>query len=273
MMNALLLENIIKNYGQTPILGPISLSLPSNTFLTLLGSSGCGKSTLLRMMAGLEMPTTGYITRSGETKNGTSGYVFQSPTLLPWRTVYENVALPFILQGFKRKTYQTRVQDVLALTRLIGHEHKFPRELSGGMQMRVSIARALAPEPEVLYLDEPFGALDEITRNELNGILKNIVDRLGLTVVFVTHNIMEAVFLSDQIVILGDRPSRIIQLVNIDLDRTNSENVRSDPEFYKHVRNISEKFANNANERCYNNPYNEWETDKSAMPFIQVNSL
>ena len=272
-MNALLLENVTKNYGQTPILGQISLSLSSNTFLTLLGSSGCGKSTLLRIMAGLEMPTTGYITRGGETKNGTSGYVFQSPTLLPWRTVYENVALPFILQGFKRKTYQTRVQEVLAITRLIGHEHKFPRELSGGMQMRASIARALAPEPEVLYLDEPFGALDEITRNELNGILKNIVDRLGLTVVFVTHNIMEAVFLSDQIVILGDRPSRIIQLVDIDLDRTNSENVRSDPEFYKHVRNISEKFANITSGGCYNNNYNKLKTDNPAIAFIQVGNL
>jgi NitT/TauT family transport system ATP-binding protein len=190
----------------------VDLSVGRGEFVTLLGPSGCGKSTLLRMAAGLSQPTSGELTTSQDARRA---FVFQEPTLMPWNTVHENVALPLALARAPADHIRSRVAEVLELVGLKGFENAYPRELSGGMQMRVSIARALVTTPDLLLLDEPFAALDEITRTKLNAELLNLWALKRWTVMFVTHSIYEAVYLSTRVVVMSARPGRIVDELHI----------------------------------------------------------
>ena len=184
-----------------------SLDIEAGEFLSVLGPSGCGKSTLLRLIAGLAVPTAGTI----DWPQGSPdlGFVFQEPTLMPWTTALANVALPLKLRGVVRSEREARAADALAGVGLVGFEKSYPRELSGGMKMRVSIARALVTAPKLLLMDEPFAALDEITRRRLNTDLLELWQRTRFTVVFVTHSVFESVFLSQRIVVMSARPGRM----------------------------------------------------------------
>jgi NitT/TauT family transport system ATP-binding protein len=200
---------------------PVDLRVMPGEFVTLLGPSGCGKSTLLRLVAGLLAPSAGAIRVHGHAAGSaaaTAGlaYVFQEPTLMPWARVQANVRLPLDLAGVPRPEADARVQAALALVGLQKFAQLLPRELSGGMQMRVSIARALVTRPRLLLLDEPFGALDEITRNRLDAELLALWQAQGLTVMFVTHSIHEAVFLSQRVLVMAARPGRIVDELHID---------------------------------------------------------
>ncbi len=214
----------------------VELKIESGDFVSLIGPSGCGKTTLLRVIADLEQPTGGDITVHGMTpeaarKKRAYGYVFQAPALYPWRTVEGNVALPLEIMGLDRKERAERVSSHLALVGLNGFEKKYPWQLSGGMQQRVSIARALSFEPDLLLMDEPFGALDEITRDYLNLQLSQLWARTGKTCVFVTHSIAEAVFLSTRIVVMSPRPGRILSVIECDLPRERRLELRETPRF------------------------------------------
>ncbi|RZS52100.1 ABC transporter ATP-binding protein [Sphaerotilus mobilis] len=206
----------------TRALLPVDLSIREGEFVTLLGPSGCGKSTLLKMIAGLLAPTDGRIQlwhRPVEQLASVGkrlAFVFQEATLMPWTTVARNVRLPLDLQGVAPAEADPKVAQALSLVGLTRFAGQRPRELSGGMQMRVSIARGLVTEPQLLLMDEPFGALDEITRNRLDGDLLELWQRQKLTVVFVTHSIHEAVFLSSRVVVMAARPGRVVEQVEID---------------------------------------------------------
>jgi NitT/TauT family transport system ATP-binding protein len=191
----------------------LDLELGRGEFLSLLGPSGCGKSTALRLAAGLAQPTTGLMQRAPDMR---LGFVFQEPTLMPWATVFDNVRLPLRLQGRSAASVRDEVMQVLDLVGLTEFAAAFPRELSGGMRMRVSIARALATRPNLLLLDEPFAALDEITRGRLDDDLRRIWREQSLTVVFVTHSVYEAVYLSSRIAVFSGRPGRIVESIDID---------------------------------------------------------
>ena len=185
-----------------------SLDIEAGEFLSVLGPSGCGKSTLLRLIAGLAQPTTGTIDwPSGKPD---LGFVFQEPTLMPWTTALANVALPLKLAGVARSQREARAAEALGHVGLAGFEQSYPRELSGGMKMRVSIARALVTEPKLLLMDEPFAALDEITRRRLNTDLLDLWQRTRFTAVFVTHSVFESVFLSQRIAVMSARPGRVL---------------------------------------------------------------
>jgi len=192
----------------------VSLQVPRGEFLTLIGPSGCGKSSLLKMLAGLQAPSAGAMRLASPSPR--LSYVFQEPTLMPWASVASNVRLPLDLAGVPRRQADGRVADALALVGLGRFAHQRPRELSGGMQMRVSIARGLVTEPALLLMDEPFGALDEITRNKLDDELLALWQRRGLTVVFVTHSIHEAVYLSQRVLVMAARPGRIVHSLTLD---------------------------------------------------------
>jgi NitT/TauT family transport system ATP-binding protein len=195
-------------------LAGLNLEVREGEFLSLLGPSGCGKSTVLRLLAGLSSPTRGSIDWS----NGRPelGFVFQDPTLMPWSTVFSNVWLPLRFQGVSRMQAQTRIDEALDRVGLTGFANAYPRELSGGMKMRVSIARALVTRPAVLLMDEPFAALDEITRTKLNDDLVALKCSLGATVVFVTHSVYESVALSTRIIVMAARPGRVVAEIVID---------------------------------------------------------
>ncbi len=201
--------------GTTALAG-IDLEVASGSFLSLLGPSGCGKSTLLRLIAGLAPPSDGRIALNGVGK-GQIGFVFQEPTLMPWATVWDNAYLPLRLMGVSRAAAAPKIEATLAAVGLDAFAKTYPRELSGGMKMRVSIARALVTEPQLLLLDEPFAALDEITRFKLNEDLLVLWQRHRWTVIFVTHSVFESVFLSSRIVVMTKRPGRIAADVPIDL--------------------------------------------------------
>ena len=190
-------------------LADVSLEIEAGEFLSVLGPSGCGKSTLLRLIAGLAEPTAGTIDRAGGQGTADLGFVFQEPTLMPWATALANVALPLKLRGVARSEREARAAQALADVGLTGFERTWPRELSGGMKMRVSLARALVVEPRLLLMDEPFAALDEITRHRLNDDLLELWQRSGVTIVFVTHSVFESVFLSQRIVVMAARPGRV----------------------------------------------------------------
>ena len=205
----------------------VNLTVEAGDFVSFIGPSGCGKTTLLRVIADLERPTAGRIAVNGVSPEAARlgrayGYVFQAPALYPWRTVERNVMLPLEIMGLSAAERRDRAARYLDLVNLKGFEKKFPWQLSGGMQQRVSIARALSFEPELLLMDEPFGALDEITRDHLNEQLLRLWERTGKTVIFVTHSIPEAVFLSSKIVVMSPRPGRIIDVIDCNLppDRT-----------------------------------------------------
>lgn len=201
-------KNVSKVFdGGTEALRDVTLTIAPGSFTSLLGPSGCGKSTLLKLIAGLITPSAGSITSSFPGR-GHMGYVFQDPTLMPWADVARNVAMPLDLMGLGDAEKATRVSSTLKLVGLEDFADAHPRALSGGMKMRASLARALASKPEVLLLDEPFGALDEITRNRLNDDLIRIAAEEHLTVIFVTHSVFESVYLSDRIVVMAPRPGR-----------------------------------------------------------------
>ncbi len=222
--------------GIVSALSEVDLTIESGEFVSFIGPSGCGKTTLMRVLADLETPTAGRVQVNGMTPSQARqqrayGYVFQAPALLPWRTVQDNVTLPLEIMGKSKAEQQALSHEYLQLVNLDGFENKFPWQLSGGMQQRVSIARALSVEPQLLFMDEPFGALDEITRDHLNDQLLRLWQATKKTVVFVTHSIPEAVFLSSRIVVMSPRPGRIIDVIdcNFPLDRT--LDIRETPEF------------------------------------------
>ena len=226
-------------------LSNIDLSVQRGEFVSFIGPSGCGKTTLMRLIADLERPTEGSITVNGVTPGAARlgrayGYVFQAPALYPWRSVIRNVTLPLEIMGIAREDRVTRAAKYLEMVGLDGFERKFPWQLSGGMQQRVSIARALSFEPQLLLMDEPFGALDEITRDHLNEQLIGVWDRTKKTVVFVTHSISEAVFLSSRIVVMSPRPGRILEVIESPLPAKRTLDIRETPEFLAVAHRVRE---------------------------------
>ena len=232
------LRGVSKTFGEGPdavhALEDIDLSIAAGEFVTLIGPSGSGKSTLLRLVADLTDPTAGTVLVEGQPPHEARlgrryGMVFQEPVLMDWRTVRQNVELPLELAGMDAGARRARADDLLDVVDLAGFADRWPWELSGGMQGRVAIARALASGPQLLLMDEPFGALDEMTRERLNDELSALATRLRMTVLFVTHSIPEAVFLSDRVVILTERPGRIAEIVPVDLPRPRLPQTRSLP--------------------------------------------
>ena len=229
--------------GPVYALQEISLTVNDGDFVSLIGPSGCGKTTLLRVIADLERATAGTMQVNGMSPEQARmarayGYVFQAPALYPWRTVEKNVGLPLEIMGIANAS--ERVRRNLELVNLGGFEKKFPWQLSGGMQQRVSIARALAVEPKLLLMDEPFGALDEIVRDKLNQQLLELWAATKKTVVFVTHSIPEAVFLSSKIVVMSPRPGRIIDVIESNFPMKRTLDIRETPEFLKVAHRVRE---------------------------------
>lgn len=233
------------NDGPVHALKDITLDIAEGEFISLIGPSGCGKTTLLRVIADLEKPTGGTMLVNGMTPEQARlarayGYVFQQSALLPWRTIEKNVGLPLEVMGLDSTTRKERIASNLELVNLAGFEKKFPWQLSGGMQQRASIARALAVEPAMLLMDEPFGALDEIVRDHLNEQLLKLWAKTKKTVVFVTHSIPEAVFLSTRIVVMSPRPGRIHDVIECDLGSDRSLDIRESAEFLKIAHQVRE---------------------------------
>ena len=213
---AVVLSGVSKSFANgTTALAPLNLSIPAGGFTSLVGPSGCGKSTLLRMIAGLAEPTSGSIERTGAHTPLSTGFVFQDATLMPWASVTDNIALPLRLS--QASDIRARVDEAIERVGLGGFRDAYPRELSGGMRMRVSIARAIVTSPQLLLMDEPFAALDEFTRFKLNDDLLALWQANRWTVVFVTHSIREAVFLSERVVVMSPRPGRIVAEIQVEL--------------------------------------------------------
>jgi NitT/TauT family transport system ATP-binding protein len=224
------------NHGPVHALSDINLDIGKGEFVSFIGPSGCGKTTFLRVIADLEPPTSGTISVNGMTpeearKLRSYGYVFQAPALYPWRTVEKNIALPLEIIGYPREERAERIARLLDLVDLSGFGEKFPWQLSGGMQQRTSIARALAFDADLLLMDEPFGALDEIVRDRLNEQLLQLWARTGKTICFVTHSIPEAVYLSTRIVVMSPRPGRIADVIVSPLPKERPQDIRETPEF------------------------------------------
>ncbi|MGY4303356.1 NitT/TauT family transport system ATP-binding protein [Bradyrhizobium sp. USDA 4369] len=233
--------------GDGPVyaLADANLTIAKGEFVSFIGPSGCGKTTLLRVIADLEQPTSGSITVNGLAPHEARlkrqyGYVFQAPALYPWRTVEANVMLPLEVFGRPKAERRERARKHLDMVRLSGFAKKYPWQLSGGMQQRVSIARALSFEPELLLMDEPFGALDEIVRDQLNEQLVKLWNETRKTVVFVTHSIPEAVFLSSRIVVMSPRPGRIIDVIDCAFGAERTLDIRESPEFLKVAHRVRE---------------------------------
>jgi NitT/TauT family transport system ATP-binding protein len=240
------LSGVAKRFpGGTLAVSGVDLAIEAGSFVSLLGPSGCGKSTILRMIAGLVQPTAGRIDRPGLPEAGGDaahpelGFVFQEPTLMPWASVADNIRLPLKVTGVPRPEARTRVAEAIALVGLDGFADAFPRELSGGMKMRVSIARALVTRPKLLLMDEPFAALDEITRFKLNNDLLDLWRRLGWTVVFVTHSVFESVYLSNRILVMSARPGRIVEDVAIDAPYPRDDRFRVSDAYADFCREVS----------------------------------
>ncbi|MEQ8481503.1 MAG: ABC transporter ATP-binding protein [Hoeflea sp.] len=226
----------------------VNLSVNQGDFMSLLGPSGCGKSTALRIIAGLSNPTSGIVEwRGTPLQQNDIGFVFQEPTLLPWASVYENVWLPLRLRGVSRKEAEPQIADVLERVHLTGFENAVPRELSGGMKMRVSIARGLVTRPRILLMDEPFAALDEITRFKLNNDLLELWAERGFTVIFVTHSVFESVFLSNRITVMAARPGRVFDEVAVDAPYPRSQGFRTSSEYAALCRKTSDVLVNAIN--------------------------
>jgi NitT/TauT family transport system ATP-binding protein len=231
--------------GPVFALSNVDLTVNEGDFVSLIGPSGCGKTTLLRVIADLERSSSGAMTVNGMTpdearRKRAYGYVFQAPALYPWRTIERNVSLPLEIMGFSSEERRKRIARNLELVNLRGFERKYPWQLSGGMQQRVSIARALAFDPKLLLMDEPFGALDEIVRDKLNQQLLALWDRTKKTVVFVTHSIPEAVFLSTKIVVMSPRPGRIIDVIESNFAPGRTLDFRETPEFLNIAHRVRE---------------------------------
>jgi len=233
------------NDGPVHALQDINLEINKGDFVSFIGPSGCGKTTFLRTIAALENPTAGDITVNGMTaeearKSRAYGYVFQAAGLYPWRTIAGNIKLPLEIMGFSKAEQNERVERVLELVELTGFGKKFPWQLSGGMQQRASIARALAFDADILLMDEPFGALDEIVRDHLNEQLLHLWARTNKTIGFVTHSIPEAVYLSTKIVVMSPRPGRIADVIESTLPRERPLNIRDTPEFLEIAHRVRE---------------------------------
>lgn len=231
--------------NEVTALDDISVTIGSGEFLSLIGPSGCGKSTMLRLIGDLLAPTAGAITVNGKSPHQARldrdyAMVFQSATLLEWRSVLDNVALPLEIMDVSRAEREAKAREMLELVQLGAFAGHHPYELSGGMQQRVSIARALSFGPSILLMDEPFGALDEMTRERMQLEVLDIWRETGTTVVFVTHSIPEAVFLSTRVVVLSPRPGRISDVIDIDLPQPRDFDTREDPRFYEHLTTLRE---------------------------------
>ena len=228
-------------------LGPLDLDIPKGEFVSLLGPSGCGKSTALRVIAGLTSPTSGSVEVShhaGDGRPGHSiGFVFQEPTLMPWTTVRENVRLPLRLADVPPAESDARIGEALAGVGLADFADAYPRELSGGMKMRVSLARALVTDPDILLMDEPFAALDEITRFRLNDDLLTLWRKLNKTIVFVTHSVFESVYLSQRVVVMTQRPGRIQADIAIETLEARTEDFRTSAAYGEYCRKVSAALA------------------------------
>jgi NitT/TauT family transport system ATP-binding protein len=239
--------NLVFQTGDGPVqaLKDVNLSIGQGEFVSFIGPSGCGKTTFLRCVAALERPTGGTLTVNGMTPDAARqarayGYVFQAAALYPWRTIAGNIRLPLEIMGFSKAEQAERVDRVLALVELSGFGNKFPWQLSGGMQQRASIARALAFDADILLMDEPFGALDEIVRDRLNEELLKLWARTGKTIGFVTHSIPEAVFLSTRIVVMSPRPGRITDIIDSPLPRERPLDIRDSRAFIEIAQRVRE---------------------------------
>ena len=229
--------------GDVVALSDVNLEIARGEFVSFIGPSGCGKTTFLRVIADLEQPTSGSINVNGQSAsearvNRAYGYVFQAPALYPWRTIEKNVALPLEIMGLADR--EARIKRSIDLVNLAGFEKKYPWQLSGGMQQRASIARALAFDADLLLMDEPFGALDEIVRDHLNSELLKLWARTNKTIAFVTHSIPEAVYLSTKIVVMSPRPGRVTDIIESDLPRERPLDIRETPEFLKLAARVRE---------------------------------
>ncbi|MCY4243362.1 MAG: ABC transporter ATP-binding protein [Rhodobacter sp.] len=238
----IVLDRVSKNFGDVRAVEELSLTINEGEFITFLGPSGCGKSTALKMIAGLMPLTAGTITISAPTSDAEHdlGFVFQEPTLMPWASVFDNVYLPLRLAGIGLGEATPRVREALREVGLTRFAEAYPRELSGGMKMRVSIARALVTRPRILLMDEPFAALDEMTRSKLNDDLVKLSDDHGLTVVFVTHSVFESVYLSTRVIVMAARPGRLVADTPLAAPWPRKEEYRTSLEFSTEARRISE---------------------------------
>ena len=233
------------NDGPVHALSNIDLAVKRGEFVSFIGPSGCGKTTLMRVVADLEQPTSGSVTVNGKTPeqarlDRSYGYVFQAAALFPWRTIEDNISLPLEIMGFSKAERRERIEKNLALVNLSGFGKKYPWQLSGGMQQRASIARALSFDPDMLLMDEPFGALDEIVRDHLNEQLLKLRAATRKTVIFVTHSIPEAVFLSTKIVVMSPRPGRIHEIIDCDLGPDRPLEIRESEAFLKIAHRVRE---------------------------------
>jgi NitT/TauT family transport system ATP-binding protein len=245
---AVSLRGVTKAYGNGVMaLGPFDLDVRQGEFVSLLGPSGCGKSTALRLIAGLAAPTEGSVQVShpaGEGRAGHAiGFVFQEPTLMPWTSVRENVRLPLKLSHVAKAEADALVAEALSRVGLIDFADAYPRELSGGMKMRASLARALVTDPDILLMDEPFAALDEITRFRLNNDLLTLWHGLGKTVIFVTHSVFESVYLSQRVVVMTARPGRIGAVIRIETSEPRTEEFRTSAGYAAYCREVSRALA------------------------------
>lgn len=244
MTSAITLSNVSKIYANgTVALQDLNLTIEEGQFVSLVGPSGCGKSTVLRMVSGLGDLSAGHLYWGGNRTKQRLAFVFQEAALMPWATVQENVRLPLKLAEVPKREAASIVAETLKMVELQGFEHCYPRELSGGMKMRVSIARALVTKPELLLMDEPFGALDEMTRSRLNSDLLHLWQQQQWTAVFVTHNIYEAVFLSNRVVVMAARPGRVVAEVAIEAPYPRTEEFRTSPLFNEYCRQISQALS------------------------------
>jgi NitT/TauT family transport system ATP-binding protein len=241
------IESVSKHYGHSRdgvlALHNVSLDIFAGEFLSIIGPSGCGKSTLLKMIGDLIAPTSGRITIDGKTPNAARrerqcSFVFQTPTLMEWRNIARNIELPLEIIGQARTERERRANELLEMIRLREFATRYPNELSSGMQMQVAIARALADAPKILLMDEPFGALDELTRERLGNELLEIWSHAPVTIIFVTHSVPEAVRLSDRVAVMSPRPGHIEQIIHIDLPRPRPAELRELPRYWELLRNV-----------------------------------
>jgi len=244
-LSVVAITDVTKRFGGTTALQGIDLEIEKGEFVSLIGPSGCGKSTLLRIIGDLIQPTSGSAAVNGKPVRQARidreyGIVFQDPVLYDWRTVAKNIALPLEVARWDRRKRAAKVKEMIELVELTGFENHRPWQLSGGMQQRVSIARALSFDPSLLLMDEPFGALDEMTRERMNMELLRIWEASASTVVFVTHSIAEAVFLSTRVVVMSPRPGRISNVIQVDLAQPRTATTREEPRFFELVTDVRE---------------------------------
>ena len=239
------IRGMVQRFGSYVAVDGVDLSIPEGQFLSVLGPSGCGKSTLMRAVAGLVPPTSGEIDVLGQRVKEPSagvGIVFQRAALLPWRNVVQNISLQLEMRKLPAARYETRLRELINLSGLEGFEHCLPHELSGGMQQRVALCRALIHDPDILLMDEPFGALDAMTREAMNLEMQRVWLESRKTVMFITHSISEAVFLSDRVVVMSKRPGRVALTIDVDLPRPRDYTMVGHPDFVKAATAIRECF-------------------------------